>query len=310
MIELSQATRVYGTVIGINDISVSLAPGAYGLLGPNGAGKTTMLNLLTGQLHPTMGTVRVFGEDPRNNARVLRRLGVCPGDEAMYTNVSGWAWVRHLLVLHGYDPPEAGERAVAALRQLAMSDFMHQTIGTYSRGMRQRTKMAQAIAHDPELLILDEPFNGLDPIGRHDVTEFLRAWMRRGRSLLLSSHILSEVEAISDTFLFISGGRLLATGTQAELRALLPSTAQTLRIRCRQPRALAAQLWRCEATSQIRLEPDGLLVVVSSQPEQIWRALPGWVAQTGDLIEELDCGDVSLQSLFDTLMRNYRGAER
>ena len=239
MIEFQGVTKLYGRVIGVNDVSLTLPPGAHGLLGPNGSGKSTLLNLVTGQLKPSLGSVRVLGETPRNNAALHLQIGYCPGSEGLYTNVSGFEWVRFLQQLHGMSNSEAHEAAVTALDLVGMSEHMHRPIATYSRGMRQRTKLAQAIAHDPNLLILDEPFNGLDPIARHDMTVLLRDWIDQGKSLLLASHVLHEVESITRSFLLICGGRLLASGTAEEVHQLLANVPNELTVHCDRPRALA-----------------------------------------------------------------------
>ncbi len=307
MIELTNVTKLYGTVIGVNDVTLALQPGAHGLLGPNGAGKTTFLNLITGQLKPTLGSVRMFGGSPWNNAAMLRRIGVSPGDEAMYSNVSGLEWVRFLVELQGFRRQEAERRAVWALEKLDMAAAMQRPIGSYSRGMRQRTKLAQAIAHEPEILILDEPFNGLDPVGRHVVTELLRDWTRRGGSLLLASHILHEVEAVSPSFLLICGGRLLASGTAEEVNALLADVPKRIRIDCRRPRELARRLLDEDAVEAIEFEGAQRLTVSTRHPLAIYNRLPEWAASDGVAIREVRSGDESLQNLFDSLMRVHRG---
>jgi ABC-2 type transport system ATP-binding protein len=307
VIELCNVTKLYGTVIGVNDVSLSLKPGSHGLLGPNGAGKTTFLNLITGQLKPTLGSIRMFGGSPWNNAAMLRRIGVSPGDEAMYSNVSGLEWVRFLVEMHGFKRQEAERRAVWALEQLEMAAAMHRPIGTYSRGMRQRTKLAQAIAHEPEFLILDEPFNGLDPVGRHVVTELLRDWTRRGGSLLLASHILHEVEAISPSFLLICGGRLLASGTAAEVNALLADVPNRIQIDCNRPRELARRLLDENVVEAIEFEGQERLTVATRHPLAIYNRLPEWAAEDDVVIRELHSEDDSLQNLFDLLMRVHRG---
>ncbi len=307
MIELRNVTKLYGTVIGVNDVSLSLQPGAHGLLGPNGAGKTTFLNLITGQLKPTLGSIHMFGSNPWNNAGLLRRIGVSPGDEAMYSNVSGLEWVRFLVELQGFARQEAARRAVWAMERLDMSAAMHRPIGSYSRGMRQRTKLAQAIAHEPEFLILDEPFNGLDPVGRHVVTELLRDWIQRGGSLLLASHILHEVEAISPSFLLICGGRLLASGTAAEVNNLLADVPNRIQIDCNQPRELARRLLDEDVVESIEVAGRSRLTVATRHPLTLYQRLPEWAAEDGLEIHELHSADESLQTLFDSLMRVHRG---
>lgn len=221
LLRLQHVSRFYKTVIGVGDLNLSLPHGAYGLIGPNGSGKTTFINLITGMLRPSLGQIEVLGVDPSRQRSVLRRIGVCPASDILYPNISGWQWVAYLTGLHGFPRAETEKRTTESLVRLGMQDRMHEPIGSYSLGMRQRTKLAQAIAHAPELLILDEPFNGLDPIGRHDLSEFLRSWIEEGHSLILASHILHEVEAITTSFLLIYGGRILASGDAREVRSML-----------------------------------------------------------------------------------------
>lgn len=308
MIELQSITKLYGTVIGVNDIDLSLKPGAYGLVGPNGSGKTTLLNLITGQLRPTMGRVQVYGDPPWNRDALLRRIGLCPAVDVLYPNVSALDWVRYLIELHGFSRRDARRRAREALDRVGMSFAMRRAMGTYSLGMRQRTKLAQAFAHDPELLILDEPFNGLDPIGRHEMTEVLRGWIRDGRSLILASHILHEVEAISPSFLLIRGGRLLASGSSAEIHTMLADVPNEIRIRCDAPRQLARQFLESEVAESIQFtEQDRVLVVTTRSPRTIYEQLPAWLRQLNIHVDEIRSTDDSLQNFFSSLMRMHRG---
>lgn len=306
MIELSHVTKLYGTVIGVNDMTLALQPGAYGLLGPNGSGKSTLLNLLTGQLRPTIGRVRVFGESPRNNPALFHRLGYCPGSEGLYANVSGYEWVRYLCQLQGMNASQATTAAQNSLVTVGMTESMHRPISTYSRGMRQRVKLAQAIAHDPDFLILDEPFNGLDPIGRHEMGELLKSWIKQGKSMLLASHLLYEVESITDSFLLISGGRLLASGTAAEVHALLVDVPNEITIRTNNPRRLASLFLEREITDSIRIEHEHL-VVSTRHPGKLYEQLPSWISETGISIGEMHSADESLQALFNSLLKIHRG---
>lgn len=306
MIELRNATKLYGRVIGVNDFTLTLEPGAYGLLGPNGSGKSTLLNLITGQLRPTLGTVRVLGESPRNNARLFRRMGYCPGSEGLYANVSGYEWVRYLLRLHGLSPQRATSAAGEALELVGMSHAMHRPIASYSRGMRQRTKLAQALAHDPELLILDEPFNGLDPVGRHELTCVLRDWIGFGKSLIFASHLLHEIESITQSFLLICGGRLLASGTAEEVHAMMAGLPNEVALRSTEPHALAALLLRERVADSVRVV-DGCVTVATQHPATLYQRLPGWLAETGLRVTEMHSADESLQALFNSLMKMHRG---
>ncbi len=308
MIELQGVTKLYGTVIGVNDLTLSLSPGAYGLVGPNGSGKTTLLNLITGQLRPTMGQVRVFGRAPWNQDALLRRIGLCPSVDILYSRVSALRWVTYLVELHGFRRAAARQRAQAALERVGLARAMRRPIGTYSLGMRQRAKLAQAIAHDSELLILDEPFNGLDPIGRHEMTELLRDWIRSGHSLILASHILYEVEAISPSFLLIRGGRLLASGTAQEVQTLLAEVPNELHIQCDQPHRLARELLNAELVESIVFEKEAnRLTVTTRTPLEIYRRLPHWLRELDIRVDQLRSTEESLQSLFTSLMRMHRG---
>lgn len=308
MILLNQVTKLYGTVIGVNDITLSLPCGAYGLLGPNGSGKSTLLNLITGQIRPTLGAIQTLQHGPWNNLEVRRQIGYCPEHEMRCENVSAFRWVSHLLRLHGFSRGAARRRAKQALEQVGLADAMNRRIGGYSRGMRQRVKLAQAFAHEPTLLILDEPFNGLDPIGRHQMTELLREWIQSGRGLLLASHVLHEVEAITQSFLLICGGRLLASGSAAEVHGLLADVPTEVHIRTSDARALARRLLQTDVVESLRVSDDGRdLVVATTTTAEMYRRLPEWLSQTDVEIHELRSNDDSLQALFDSLLRIHRG---
>jgi ABC-2 type transport system ATP-binding protein len=267
-----------------------------------------LLNLITGQLRPTIGTVRVLGQSPWNRDALLRMIGLCPAVDVLYPNVSAVEWVTYLVEMHGFRRAEARQRAVQALQAVGMAESMRRNMGTYSLGMRQRTKLAQAFAHDPSLLILDEPFNGLDPIGRHEMTEVLRNWVRGGRSLILASHILHEVEAVSPSFLLIRGGRLLASGPPEEIHQLLADVPNEIRLRCDKPRLLAQQFIESGLAGAVRVSENEQELFVSTQsPLPVFEQLPDWLARLGVELYELRAADDSLQRLFSSLMRMHRG---
>jgi ABC-2 type transport system ATP-binding protein len=318
MIELSNVTKLYGKVIGVNDVTLKLEPGAYGLLGPNGSGKSTLLNLITGQLRPTLGTVRVLGQSPRNNAHLFRRLGYCPAGEGLYASVSGFDWVKYLLRLHGRSEGMAAFAAGQSLELVGMAEAMHRPIAGYSRGMRQRTKLAQALAHDPDFLILDEPFNGLDPIGRHELATVLRNWIvpenssgnasgnHPTRSLLFASHLLHEIEAITESFLLICNGRLLASGTAEEVHRIMEGLPNEITLKCTDAHALASLLVREQAADSVRISGD-TLTIDTRHPGHLYERLPGWLAESGQEVFEMRSADESLQALFNSLMKMHRG---
>ena len=306
LLRFSHVTKLYGNVIGVNDIDLTLPGGAYGLLGPNGSGKSTMLNLILGQLNPTIGSLRVFGEPPHNNQRLLGRIGYCPSNEGLYANVSAFEWVRYLMELHGMRRNDAKRATERALERVGMTYAMHREISGYSRGMRQRTKLAQAIAHEPALLILDEPFNGLDPIARNDITLLLQDWINQGRSLLMASHILHELECITDSFLLICGGRLLASGTSQEVRAMLVDLPNEILLRTSTPNELAQRMIRLGLVDSVKIT-DTRVAVATRSPIQLLSYLPAWGSDAQIDIQEVQSADESLQSLFSNLLRIHRG---
>lgn len=308
MIKFRSVTKLYKTVIGVNDIDLELKPGAYGLLGPNGSGKTTLINLLMGQLQPTLGTVEVFGKNPWGNDNLLSRIGLCPAADVLYPNVTAFDWVRYLVELYGFSTEESKDRAEAALEQVKMTENMHRPIGTYSLGMRQRSKLAQSIAHEPDLLILDEPFNGLDPIGRFEMAELLKQMVNDGKSLIIASHILHEVEAIKPDFLLISGGRLLASGSMKEVREHLIEVPNELFIRTSDRRKMAEVLVHLEQVVKVDFgSRDGALNVSTKSLYEMMKAIPKIAAEHNLEIYEVRTEEGSLQQLFGTLMKIHRG---
>lgn len=307
MIELQNVTKLYKTVIGVNEINLSLQPGTYGLLGPNGSGKTTLINLILGQLKPTLGNVRLFGQNPWLRSKLLRNVGHCPALEISYPRVTSLQWVTYMVQMHGFSHGEAERRAKEALDKVKLSEVMDRAMMEYSLGMRQRAKLAQAIAHDPELLILDEPFNGLDPVGRFEMTEFLKGWGKEGRSLILASHILHEVEAVNPSFLLIYGSRLMASGSPEEVRKILANSPNTLVIRSSDSKKLASLLSSHCPLASIQFRSTEEIVVETLSASEVCEKLTAIVNEHGISIHEVTSTDESLKALFSTLMRIHRG---
>lgn len=311
MIEFQSVTKLYKTVIGVNDVTLNLTQGAYGLLGPNGSGKTTLINLIMGQLRPTLGAVKVFGEDPWNKEAMLNRVGLCPAIQPSYPFVSGLRWVRYLTQLRGYSRTESKHKAHEAMQVVGMEYAMHRAMSGYSLGMRQRTVLAQAISHDPDILILDEPFNGLDPKGRYEMTDYLKQWVKRGKSLILASHILHEVEAIEPSLLLISGGRLLASGSPEQVRSIIADCPNSILVVCDQPNHLAAIIADKYTVDQIRINAqDDSLEIETKRPLDLLQSLPRLAIENGLIVREVRSADESLQQIFSTLMRIHRGEIR
>lgn len=308
MISLSHVSKLYDKVIGVNDLTIDLPPGAYGLVGPNGSGKTTFINLITGQLRPTLGSVNVLGLNPWKRRRVLRRIGLCPATDVLYPNVSGLEWVTYQVRLHGFSRHESRERAVESLEMVSMTRDMQRPMGSYSLGMRQRTKIAQAMAHQPDLLILDEPYNGLDPVGRYQMTELLKSLVASGKSVLFASHVLHEIEAVTSAFLLIYGGRLLASGTTAEIERILAGTPQEVVLHGddapRLIHRLADQPW----VESLRLSDQRReLRVALRDARELYRSLAVWIAEDELQIDRFESAGSNLSAVFECLLRHHRG---
>ena len=303
VIATEHLSKWYGQVSGLNDVTVTVPPGITGLLGPNGAGKSTFMKLVTGQLRPSTGAVRVFGEPIWGNPALYFRLGFCPEQDAFYERMTGLEWVTALARLHGMTPDAAESAARRALETVDLLDAADRKIGAYSKGMRQRVKLAQAIAHDPELLILDEPLSGMDPIMRRRTIRVIKEWGRSGKSVVVSSHILHEIEAMTSNILLIHNGRILAEGNVYQIRALIDEHPHTVSIRAADPRALARRLLMEEDISSLRFEP-GAVVVETPRPDAFYSRLTELAASgEGGAIEEVTSPDDNLQAVFKYLVK-------
>ncbi len=296
-------SKWYGQVIGLNDVSVEVGGGVTGLLGPNGAGKSTFLKLITGQLKPGKGTVAVLGEPVWDNPPLYFRLGFCPEQDAFYERMTGMEWVTALVRLNGLSEAEAAEAARSALDQVDLLDAAGRRIGAYSKGMRQRVKLAQAIAHDPELLVLDEPLAGMDPIARRRVIRLVKDRAARGRSILVSSHVLHEIEAMTATILLMHNGRILAEGNVHTIRGLIDDHPHKVRIRAGDPRGLARGLIAHDDVRSLQFEDDAV-VLETRRPDAFYGRLTE-AAATGALGEilEVSSPDDNLQAVFDYLVK-------
>jgi len=302
-IETRHLGKWYGEVVGVNDVTVTLEGGITGLLGPNGAGKSTLLWLLTGQLRPSQGEVRVYGEAPWRNAALFRRVGFCPETEGLYRGLTGREFVRLLARLSGLSRRRARTRTDEVLDLLGMTSFARRRIGTYSKGMRQRVKFAQALVHDPDLLILDEPLAGLDPIGRRDMLALIRRLGDAGKDVLFASHILHEVESVTSRILLINRGRILAEGDVHEIRALIDRHPHHVRVACDRPRELARLLIDADDVLSVRVDPKGsALSVETARPDEFYSRLMGVLAESDLDVSAIESPDDNLAAVFNYLM--------
>src|SRR3989442_2861595 len=247
-------SKWYGQVSGLNDVTVAIPPGITGLLGPNGAGKSTFMKLITGQLGPGKGTGRGLGEPVWGNPAIYYRIGFCPEQDAFYDRMTGLEWIAALVRLNGLTETAAIAAARHALETVDLLDAADKKIGAYSKGMRQRVKLAQAIVHDPELLIFDEPLAGMDPIARRRTIRMIKDWARAGRSILVSSHILHEIESMTSNILLINNGRILAEGNVHQIRDLIDEHPHTVFIRAADPRTLARRFLVEDDVISLRFE--------------------------------------------------------
>lgn len=261
-IRFKDASKFYGEVLGVNRISFSIQPGVTALVGPNGAGKTTLLNLMTGLLKPSSGIVEVLGVYPGASEELLHRIGYCSQHDSFPRKLTGREFVYSFLLIHGYPPAVAEELAWESLVRLGLTDAAHRRIESYSKGMRQRVKLAQAIAHNPVVLVLDEPLNGLDPMARAEMVVLFKELAGEGRYIVISSHVLHEVEAISDRIVLLNNGYIVAEGDIQGVRSEMPEHPLQVLIRCDRPAALAACLFQMDHVVEARIQEDqkGLLV--------------------------------------------------
>ena len=303
IIETEHLSKWYGQVSGLNDVTVTVPPGITGLLGPNGAGKSTFMKLITGQLKPSKGQIRVLGEPIWGHPGLYFRIGFCPEQDSFYDRMTGLEWVTALVRLNGLGQKEADEAARRALTDVDLMDAANKKIGAYSKGMRQRVKLAQAIVHDPELLILDEPLSGMDPLGRRKTMRMIREWAKQGKSIVVSSHILHEIEAITPNILLINNGRILAEGNVHQIRDLIDTHPHTVFVRAEQPRAFARHCLAYDDVLSLRFE-SGAVVVQTGKPDAFYARMTSLAAtdEVG-LIHEVTSPDDNLQAVFQYLVK-------
>ena len=296
VIEIANASKWYGDVVAVNDLSLQVFPGITGLLGPNGAGKTTLLHMITGLAACSEGSVRVLGEPVRNNPELYRRVGVMTEKEAVYGFLTGREFVESTARMRGLSPiAPAVDRA---LEISGMAEAQSRRLGGYSRGMRQRIRLAAALVHDPEVLILDEPLSGTDPRQRLQFHEAMVRFAGQGRTVLVSSHILEEVEILAESIVLMVGGRLAATGDIRAIREKLDERAYHVRIVTNAPRPLAAALVQLSDVDSVSMGPDGDLVVLSRNVGVLQESIPRLARELEARLYRVEPLDESLDSIF------------
>jgi len=299
---IDQTSKWYGQVIGINDVSLAIDGGVTGILGPNGAGKSTLFKLLMGRLKPSQGSVRLFGVDPWSNTAPYRRVGYVSESEKMYEWMTGLDFVTTLARLYGMTRDEAAERSAHVLDFVGLADVMHKELGKYSKGMRQRVKIAHALVHDPDLIILDEPLHGCDPIARTSIMSVIRELGDQGKTVLVSSHILEEIERITEQIVILHNGRLLAIGNLHAIRDLLDKHPHRILIKCEDPRSLANLFIKEEPVYGVRFPREGQLEIQTNNLSAAHSILPSIVVKSKQAIFSIENPDDNLESLLGYLI--------
>ncbi len=303
IVGLSQVSRWYGNVVAVNDVSMTIGPGVTGLLGPNGAGKSTLLHIMAGFLAPSNGTATLNGQPIWRNHEIYRLVGLVPEKEAVYGFLTGWQFVLSAARLHGLPAPR--EAAVRALDLVEMTDAKDRRIETYSKGMRQRVKVAAALVHDPQVLLLDEPFNGMDPRQRLHLMDLVRRMGAEGRTILFSSHILEEVERVAQQIEVLVSGRHAASGDFREIRRLMTDRPHLFRVRSSDDRRLAAALIADASSGAVSLTEKGLEVQAVDFRRFTW-LLPRVARDIGVRLWQVSPTDEDLESVFSYLIRSSR----
>ena len=301
--EFLSASKWYGNVIGLNKLTLRIPSGVTGLLGPNGAGKSTLLQLATGQLRPSQGEVRVLGQRAWNNPGLNRHIGLCPEQDAFYEWMTGREFIRSCALLGGLSARKAREATARVLDLVGMTEHADRAVRGYSKGMRQRTKLAQAMVHDPTVLFLDEPLTGTDPVARRDLMDIIARLGASGKTVILSSHVLHEVQAVTPNIVLLNHGRLVAEGQVRQIRDLIDDHPHRIVLKGQDDRALAAKLVAFEDVVGVELAREGGGILVETRsPDAFYGRLARIALEDGTAIEQVYSDDDNLEAVFRYLV--------
>jgi ABC-2 type transport system ATP-binding protein len=296
-----KVSKWYGPVIGVNQITLELRPGITGLVGANGSGKSTLLRLASGQIRPDLGLVQICGHNACS-ARAKRHIGYCPELDTFYEEMTGRGFVETMARMCGYSSREARRRTTETLELVGMADRADGLVAGFSKGMRQRIKLAQALIHDPELLLLDEPLSGIDPIGRRESLELFRELARRGKCLLVSSHELEELEKLTDHVAIMARGRIAAVGTLTQIRDLLDDHPLSIRLSCDQDRRLASALLDMPDVVGVEMQNGSGLLVRARNPRRFFQELTALILEEDFDVQHLETLDDSTHAVLGYLL--------
>ncbi len=295
-------SKFYGDVLGVNHVTLNIPPGITSLVGPNGSGKTTLMNLMTGLIYPDRGSISMRGISPREPERLMRVTGYATQYDSAPRWATGFSFITTGLLLYGYNCAEAEARAWKALERLGLTEAAQRKVAAYSKGMRQRVRLAQAIAHEPEILVLDEPLNGLDPLVRAETIAMFREWAGQGRHVIISSHVLQEVDVISDQVVLIANGMIVAEGEIRNVREEIHERPSQFIVRCRDASQVASLMFNEDHISEVRLNDDGSGLLVMTRNRERFSQLLGRIAVDGHKIDGVIPADENVDALYEYLI--------
>jgi ABC-2 type transport system ATP-binding protein len=301
-IVFDNVSRFYGDVLGVNRVTLSIPPGITSLVGPNGSGKTTLMNLMTGLVHPTRGTIQVLGVSPEDPERLFKLVGYSTQFDSYPRGMTGFEFIQSYLRLFGLPAREAADTAMRVIERVNLAEAAHRKIAGYSKGMRQRIRLAQAIAHDPRVLVLDEPLNGLDPLVRAETIALFRSWAAEGRHVIVSSHVLHEVDTISDQVILLANGYVVAEGQIKGVREEMREHPMQVVIRCSRANEMAARVFGSDHVVEARLHPDGGGLLVKTRDADRFYRMLNHIALDGFVIESVAPADDNVNSLYEYLI--------
>ncbi|HVF87454.1 MAG TPA: ABC transporter ATP-binding protein [Pyrinomonadaceae bacterium] len=303
MIVFEDVSKFYGEILGVNRVNLSIAPGITSLVGPNGSGKTTLMNLMTGLLRPTRGRISILGTPPDDPEELFRKVGYCAQFDSFPRGMTGWEFISYFLGVHGYGKSEIDELTSRALARVGLTEAANRKVAGYSKGMRQRIRLAQSVAHNPSVLILDEPLNGLDPIARAEVIRLFRQLADEGLHLVISSHILHEVDMMSDCVVLLNNGYVVAEGDIHGVRGEMEEHPMQILIRCDRPALLAARVFGGDDVVEVRLHKDRRgLFVKTRDADKFYLTLNHLVIECGITIESIAPADDDLNAVYQYLI--------
>ena len=308
LIVFDDVSKFYGEILGVNRVNLNIAPGITSLVGPNGSGKTTLMNLMTGLLRPTRGTISVLGVKPHDPEKLFRKVGYCSQFDSFPRGMTGREFIEFYLSVHGYARGEVRDLTQAALERVSMQDAAERKVAGYSKGMRQRIRLAQSIAHNPSVLILDEPLNGLDPMARAEIIRLFQSLAAEGLYLVISSHILHEVDMMSDSVVLIHNGYVVAEGDVHGVRDEIEEHPMQILVRCDRPQVLAARLFEHEHTIEARVHDDRRgLFVKTRRPDDFYLLLNRLVTENNLQVESVAPADDDLNAVYQYLIGSEGG---